>query len=64
MEHKLKIRVSREREGDGVASVRVVSMREKMLRFLLGDRQRLTIIVPGESVRELAISDMQEGGEP
>ena len=30
--------------------------------FLFGEKQRLTIIVPGGSVRELAVSEVMEGG--
>ena len=37
-------------------------MRERFLRFLLGEKRRLTIIVPGDSVRELAVSEVMEGG--
>ncbi len=33
------------------------------MRFLLGNKRRLTIIVPGDSVRELAVSEVMEGGE-
>lgn len=62
MDHKLKIRVSRDPANGGVASVRSVSVRERMLRFLFGREQKLTIIVPGDSVKELAISEVKEGG--
>ena len=41
-------------------SCRNVSVRERFLRFLFGEKQRLTIIVPGGSVRELAVSEVME----
>ena len=46
----------------GIVACRSVSVRERLVRFLLGEKQRLTIIVPGDSVRELAISEVMEGG--
>lgn len=62
MEHNLKIRVSKKPMKDGVAVLRSISIRERFLRFLLGGKQKLTIIVPGDTVRELAISEIKEGG--
>lgn len=62
MKHTLKISVSKKPVNGGIVACRNVSVRERFLRFLLGDKQRLTIIVPGDSVRELAISEVMEGG--
>lgn len=62
MKHNLKISVSKKPVSGGIVSCRSVSMRERLVRFLLGEKQRLTIIVPGDSVRELAISEVMEGG--
>ena len=62
MEHTLRISVSKEPASGGIVSCRHISVRERFLRFLLGDKQRLTVIVPGDSVRELAISEVKEGG--
>lgn len=33
-----------------------------ILRFLFGRKQQITIIVPGDSVKELAICNIKEGG--
>jgi hypothetical protein len=57
--HTLRISVSKEPAAEGIVSCRNVSVRE---RFLFGEKQRLTIIVPGGSVRELAVSEVMEGG--
>jgi hypothetical protein len=38
-------------------------VRERLLRFLLGDKHKLTIIVPGDTVSELAIKEIKEGGQ-
>ena len=62
MKHNLIISVSKKPVSGGIVSWRHISVRERLLRFLLGDKQRLTIIVPGDSVRELAISEVMEGG--
>lgn len=63
MKHTLQISVSKEPQGNGIAAVSKVSVREKLLRHLLGNKARLTVIVPGDSVEELAIKEIPEGGE-
>lgn len=62
MEHTLRISVSREAAEGGIVNCHNISMRERLMCFLLGDKRRLTIIVPGDSVRELAINEVMEGG--
>lgn len=62
MEHNLRISVSKKPVNNGVTVLRCVSIRERLLRFLLGGKQKLTIIVPGDTVRELAICEVKEGG--
>ncbi len=57
MEHTLRISVSKEPASGGIVSCRHISVRERFLRFLLGEKRRVTIIVPGDSVRELAVSE-------
>jgi len=62
MKHTLQISVSKEPKNGGVAAVRQVSVRERFLRFLLGNPEKLTVIVPGDSIEELAIKEIPEGG--
>ena len=62
MDHTLKISVSKNPVTGGIVSCRHISVRERFLRFLLGEKRRVAIIVPGDSVRELAISEVMEGG--
>ena len=62
MEHTLRISVSKEPASCGIVSCRHISVRERFLRFLLGEKRRVAIIVPGDSVRELAVSEVMEGG--
>ena len=57
MRHALKIMVSKERFNNGVFACRSVTVREKLLRFLLGSPVKLTVLVPGDSVDEVAICE-------
>ncbi len=62
MRHTLQISVSKKPVNGGAVSVRRVSIRERLMRFLFGDTVRLTVIVPGNSVEELSIREIAEGG--
>ena len=62
MEHNLKISVSKKPKSDGILSCRSISVRERILRFLLGRKQKLTILVPGDNVEEVSICTVKEGG--
>lgn len=62
MRHTLQISVSKKPVNGGAVSVRHVSIRERLMRFLFGDTVRLTVIVPGNSVEELSIREIAEGG--
>lgn len=61
MIHTLRISVSKEPRGGGIVSCRHVTLRERLLKRLLGERQRLTVIIPGDSVESLSIHEI--GGE-
>jgi hypothetical protein len=61
VKHILKISVSKEPQDGGIVGCRHITVREKLLRILLGDKRRLTVIVPGDSVKALSI--VEEGGE-
>ena len=60
MKHTLQISVSKKPKNDGIAAVRKVSLREKFLQFLFGDKTRLTVIVPGDTVQELEIREIRK----
>ena len=62
MKHNLKISVSTETQTGGVVRCRNVSLREKVLTLLLGRKERMMILIPGNSVAELSIVEMPEGG--
>ena len=62
MKHNLKISVSNEPQTGGVVRCRNVSLREKLLTRLLGRKERMMILIPGNSVTELSIVETPEGG--
>ena len=62
MKHNLKISVSTEPQTGGVVRCRNVSLREKLLTLLLGRKERMMILIPGNSVAELSIVETPEGG--
>lgn len=63
MKHSLKISVSKAPQTGGIVTCRNVSVRERLLRFLFGGRQRVTILIPGDSVDEVAICKTGKGGD-
>ena len=62
MTHSLKISVSKKPMNGGLINVRNVTLREKVLRWLLGAPQKLTIIVPGNSIESVNIAEIVQGG--
>ena len=63
MKHKLKISVSKQPQTGGIVTCRNLTVRERLLRFLLGDKRRVTVLIPGDSVGEIAICETKEGGD-
>lgn len=57
MRHKLKVSVSKEPKTGGIAAVRKVSVRERLLRLLLGEMRRVVVLIPGDKIDEIAISE-------
>lgn len=60
MKHALNITVSKERQTSGVMACRQLTLRERLLRFFLGAPVKLTVIVLGDSVDEVAIFEKNE----
>ena len=58
MKHNLSIRVSKHPVNDGVVACRHLSVRERLIRFLLGKPVKMTVVVPGDSVEEVSISEV------
>lgn len=62
MQHNLKISIAREPDTGGIVRCKTVSLRERVLRCLLGDTRRITVIVPGGSVKALAVQEVEHDG--
>ncbi len=63
MIHKLKISITRQPQTEVIVRCRTVTFREKLLSKLFGDKQKLMILIPGDSVEELSIKEIDaEGG--
>lgn len=61
MEHKLKVSVSKDSQTGGIVTCRTVSIRERIMRCLFGDKRRVTVLIPGDSVGEIAICETMKG---
>ncbi len=62
MKHNLRISVSKEPQTGGIVSCRNLTVREKLLRFLLGKQERVMVLIPGNTVESLSITEIPEGG--
>lgn len=63
MRHELKISVRREPFECCVVKNQTVALRERLLKRLFGNKHRLMVIVPGESVERVSISELPEEGD-
>ncbi len=61
MSHKLKISVGKDLPIGGIVGYRKVTMRERLMRRLFGQKQTVAIIIPGDRVSSLSV--VAEGGE-
>lgn len=62
MKHDLKISVSKKPTEDGVVRCQRVTMRERLLRYLFGEKRRVMVIVPGDTVERVSITELAGGG--
>lgn len=58
---RLKLHIAKDiPEDPGVVATKIVPVREQLLRFLLGKRRQVTLVVPGDSVRQIDITETEE----
>lgn len=57
------ISLSKAPSTDGIVACKTISVREKLLRRLFGKKSKITILVPGETVETLSITEVCDGGE-
>ena len=62
MKHNLRISVSKEPHQGGIVQCRNISILEKLLTRLLGCKQKVMILVPGNTVSTVSITEVPEGG--
>jgi hypothetical protein len=60
MANKVSISVTNHPRQDGVVSMRNVTIRERLLRLLLGKPHHLMVITPGKDVQQLQINEVKE----
>lgn len=53
--HRLRIQVTDAPAAEGLVSTRTISLRERLLARLLGRKQRVTVVVPGNQVGTVEI---------
>jgi len=56
----VKISVSDKPQASGIINCRNVTIRDRLLRLLIGDRRKVMILIPGDSVGEIAICEKGE----
>lgn len=62
MHHTMQISVGGKPQHN-VAVVRKFRVREKLMHRLFGSMTRMTVIVPGDTVEEVSITEVKEGDE-
>ena len=63
MKHDLKISVSKKPTEDVVVRCKRVALRERLLRYLFGEKRRVMVIVPGDTVESVSITELPGGDE-
>lgn len=69
MKHNLKINIAGEpvsvagQDSGGIVRCKTIRLRERVLRRLFGDTRRITVIVPGGSVKALSVQEVAEVGQ-
>ncbi len=63
MKHDLKISVSKKPTEDGVVRYKRVALRERLLRYLFGEKRRVMVIVPSDTVESVSITELPGGDE-
>lgn len=62
MKHNLRISVSREPQTGGLVQCRNLNLREKLMTRLLGPERKVMVLIPGDNVSTLSITEAAEGG--
>ena len=57
VQHQLTISVTDKPRSKGVVSFKQLTVRERILRYLLGSKNQVMVIVPGQSVKQIRIKE-------
>ena len=60
MANKGSIKVTKHPHQEGIVSMRNITIRERLLRLLLGKPHHLMVIAPGKDVQQLQINEVKE----
>ena len=60
MANKVSIKVTKHPHQEGIVSMRNITIRERLLRLLLGKPHHLMVIAPGNDVQQLQINEVKE----
>lgn len=63
MKHHLRVSVSKDPQSNSLFTCRNVNVREKLMRFLFGNKQRVTVLIPGDTIEEVSICETEKGDE-
>ncbi len=61
MKHKLRISVSKNPQTAGIITCKNITIRERLLSLLFGDKRKVTVLIPGENVGEIEICETRKG---
>lgn len=56
-QHQLTISVANKPRSNGVVSFKQLTIRERILRYLLGSKNQVLVIAPGPSVKQIRIKE-------
>ena len=62
MRHNLEVSIIKPAH-DALVRCRKISIRERLMKLLFGETRRMWIIIPGDTVEALSISELREGGK-
>lgn len=59
VQHQLTISVTNKPRSKEVASFKQLTVRERILRYLLGSNNQIMVIAPGQSVKQIRIKEVE-----
>ena len=63
MKHNLCISVSKTPMDGGIVRCQRRTIRERLLRYLLSEKRSVTVIIPGDTVECVSITELPDGGD-